>query len=65
MSSSQVAVLSRASTLGEKDLGEPEQAPGGRDGFLVLEWAPGLTILVLYTNVITEVELEFYLAIHS
>jgi hypothetical protein len=37
---------------------------GGRDGPLVPRWAPRLIILVLCINAITEVELEFCLAMH-
>jgi hypothetical protein len=63
--SSPVARLSRASTPGEKNSGKPEQAPGGHNRPLVPRWAPRLTILILYINTITKVELEFCLIIHS
>jgi hypothetical protein len=58
MCPSPVALLSRASTPGEKDSGEPEWAPG-------IWMGSRLTILVLCINAIVEVELEFCLAMHS
>jgi len=55
----------KISISNEKDLGEPELAPGGYNGLLVLRWAPRLIILVLYINTIAEIDSEFYLKMYS